>query len=677
MQAANLESARHTQEGTLTSQSRNFRSIGPRTVAGLSLAALLPLAGCLSVTSAPTSGSPVVPVTSAAGTNDGVTLRGYADAGLLPLVGADVYVFVAGTNGYGSASASLLDTTAAGVSTDSSGNGFVVTDSRGIFSGAVTLLCPSATSQIYLLAIGGHATGTTSNAAVKLISALGSCQNLVANTPILINEVSTAAAITTLRPFLVDPQHIGSSSTNTNGLLNAFGNAADLVDQTTGFARTENIEGTGVVDQVPLNILADVLAPCTASAATTSAPCTALFAAATPSGASAPTDTFAAMQSIVASPGRNVAGLFALITGVTPFQPIPSVAPNDLTIGITYAGAGLNTPIQMAIDSNGNGFVSDCPTCFGLTGVSNVVGFSPRGEPLTGANGFTNGLHGVQAIAWDNSGNLWTIDEADNTHNDEVIKLTGTGAIAGGFPYSSSSLNEPLGIALDPTGNAWVSSGSLNSLIKVSGTGALAAGPVTSPGFQLPFGIAITPANQIYAAGNQSSSILRFNGQGTVKSGTGAGYTAGVQNPVNIALDNAGDVWSTTPSGTVAEISATGTAISPAGGYVIKASAATDIAIDGAGTAWLTNCRFGCSYSNSTLTDSLIHLSATGTLLSLSDGYQNAHFNGASGSAIDGSGNIWVANPNAGTITQVLGIAAPVRTPVAAAVANNQVGVLP
>ena len=45
--------------------------------------------------------------------------------------------------------------------------------------------------------------------------------------------------------------------------------------------------------------------------------------------------------------------------------------------------------------------------------------------------------------------------------------------------------------------------------------------------------------------------------------------------------------------------------------------------------------------------------------------------------AIDGSGNLWVANFTGNTLTEFVGLAAPVVTPIAAGVANNTLGTRP
>ena len=58
-------------------------------------------------------------------------LGGSVHGGQQPVTSAHVYLFAAGTTGYGSAPSSLLNTSTAGVSSDASGNALVPTDASG------------------------------------------------------------------------------------------------------------------------------------------------------------------------------------------------------------------------------------------------------------------------------------------------------------------------------------------------------------------------------------------------------------------------------------------------------------------------------------------------------------------------------------------------------------------
>ena len=88
------------------------------------------------------------------------------------------------------------------------------------------------------------------------------------------------------------------------------------------------------------------------------------------------------------------------------------------------------------------------------------------------------------------------------------------------------------------------------------------------------------------------------------------------------------------------------------------------IAIDGAGDVWFSN--FGNSsinYVNSSITE----FSKSGSILSTANGYLGSGSLAAlSDLAIDGSGDVWVTNNRNKSISEVIGVAVPVITPISA-----------
>jgi hypothetical protein len=104
------------------------------------------------------------------------------------------------------------------------------------------------------------------------------------------------------------------------------------------------------------------------------------------------------------------------------------------------------------------------------------------------------------------------------------------------------------------------------------------------------------------------------------------------------------------------------------------------VAIDGTGTAW--NSLVGAACLSTTVCFGVAAVSAGGSELSgpgyTTDGYQGSDtLETASGTAIDSSGNVWVLNSSAQNVTELIGAAAPVLTPLALAVSNNSLGARP
>jgi streptogramin lyase len=139
----------------------------------------------------------------------------------------------------------------------------------------------------------------------------------------------------------------------------------------------------------------------------------------------------------------------------------------------------------------------------------------------------------------------------------------------------------------------------------------------------------------------------------------------GLNGPYAVAVDTSGNIWVTNSEGnSISEFSSSGTAISPATtGYIGGGlSSPSAIAIDGSSNVWIAN----------ELGNSISEFNSSGTAISGSSGYTGytSYMGGTLkspyGIAIDGSGNIWAPSYSGNTITEFVGAATPVVTPIVA-----------
>jgi hypothetical protein len=328
----------------------------------------------------------------------GPQLRGNVHGGQQPVSGAVITLYAASANGYAAGATTLL--------TSSS-------DANGFFSITGRYNCPSASSQLYIVATGGNPGlgAGTNNASLALMAALGPCSlhdgqyTLDPASFTNVDEVTTAAAAYALAGFIDSANaEIGTGAANANGLANAFQTVTNIVDNTSGQARTSTPAGNGTIPQATINTLADILTPCVNSAGN-GPDCAALFAAATPSGGTAPTNTLQAILNIVAHPAQQVATLFALCPPTPPFQPTLSAAPNDWTLAVNYTASGLSNPTALATDASGNIWIA-------ISGTSSVIELSNTGAVLSA--GAAPGSLNFTSTATDSSGNVWNVSTANN-----------------------------------------------------------------------------------------------------------------------------------------------------------------------------------------------------------------------------------------------------------------------
>jgi hypothetical protein len=552
-------------------------------------------------------GSGVV-ATSSIGT---LGIQGKVRGGQQPVTSASIFLYSAGKTGNGSAATSML-------------NSPVITDSNGSFTIVSDYTCASSTDQVYLVATGGDPGlgNGVNNTAIVLMTALGNCGNLSTIPFVTINEVTTAAAAWTLAPFMTSYAKVGASATNALGISNAFLDAQLLANLGTG----ASVQPTGnlTTESTKLNTLADAIATCVNSNG--GANCTPLFTAATPSGATAPTDTLGALLNIVKNPGQNVAAVYKIVQSTPPFEPTLSAAPNDWTMSMTIQGGALN-PSSGVIDTS---------------------------DPNYALGG---GLYYPQHLDIDANGYVWVGNNGSGTNSGDssVSEFSPQGtAISPEKGYGAGILNELFALVIDTTGNIWVTNeqnegqgngsitGFLGSNSATPGTAITNTNPATG-GNGTPYFFDTSTAGTYfpaYLSANNSGQIFIGNQDATYPSvfttSTGAISSLGIGSvsfPQSIAADASGGVWlgnssnATTHDTTVTHIAANGTY-----SQIGCCSGPYALATDSSGNLWIEN------YDNDTISE----VSSSGTVLV--DQLALSGVQGSNGMSIDAGQNLWIAN---------------------------------
>jgi streptogramin lyase len=609
-----------------------------------SFRAVLAILGAGAVASSLTGCGGVVNSRSSTGGYEGSAFSGKALVGQQPLIGASVELYAAGTSGNGSKGVALLSSAE-------------TTDSTGAFSVAADYDCPSTDSQIYLVARGGEpgSAASAGNNSIALLTALGACSEVDSATPVVINEVTTAAAVYALAQFLSAGGNLGASSTNTVGLKNAVATAQALANVSTGSSPGPAFAANGSSPAAKIDTLANLLNSCASATAGGSA-CSELFSATATPGET-PESTLDAALNLVRNPAANVAELYALASSSSVFTPALAAQPSDWTLFIKYTGGGMNNPTSLGVDSAGNVWVASVET---LSAPSSVVGvaslFSPLGAPMFPQGVTGSGLGYSFGLAVDAKDNAWITNwpspwGAGNT----VSVFNSSGAsVAGSSGYSTGANTYPNGVAIDTDGSAWVVDWGDSELTHLSSSGQeLSGSPYSSMQLIDPFAAAIDKSHNVWVSNEGGTTVTRVTQDGSQFTS----YDC-CDYPEGLAIDQSGNVWVANDDNSISEISGAGTVLSS--GYTSASLDDPDeIAIDGAGTVWISNYR-GPSLTELAGATS----SAPGTVLSPAAGLgPDAGLLEAYSLAIDASGNLWVSNKGSNTLTEFIGLAAPVRTP--------------
>ena len=601
-------------------------------------------------------------------------MHGQLIGGQQPVVGASVQLYAAGVTGYGSQATPL---------------GLAVTTTSG---GAFTLgtyVCPSGTSQSYIVATGGNS-GSGTNGALAMMAALGNCGDLNASTFIVINERSTVAAVYALAPYmtattgtLFNPgSSLGGTATTlgTQGISNAFLTVKSLVATATAKSPGLGLPGNGTVPVAQINTLANVLAGCVNSDGTGPG-CTNLFTDTTPpGGGTVPANTLDAMLNIAKYPGQSVSAICALGLASAPFQPAidcTNTPPNDWTLGIKFTGGGLASPHGMAVDAAGNVWVAN-------NTASTISEFSPIGAALSGSGFADGGLSGPFALAIDTAGppsGVWL----SNFVSDDLSEFDDSNGsfVSGVAGFLGGGLDGPLGIAVDGGGNIWLANeghiddvapepcncvsefDSMGNNLSPDATGGDAGGFTGGGVLSAPSAVAAdaeTPTQHVWVANSGNDTLTELNA--TDGSFAGGASGGGLSNPRWIAIDGSGNVWNSNfNNDSISKFNSTGADQSAGSGFT---GGGLDhpygIAVDGLNNIWVAN-------NGTTLTPghSVSEFDNSGNPLSPSTGYTGGAPTGTILLTIDGSGNVWLASGGDNSIVELVGAAAPVVTPLAAA----------
>jgi streptogramin lyase len=585
-----------------------------------------------------------LPGPTATATFAGPTITIKVMAGNTPVRGASVQLYAAGNSGNGSTPTSLFSSTA-------------TTDATGTMTIPARYNCPFNLSLLYVVARGIQlsASGPTYAGAV-MMTTLGACNSISGSPTFVINEATTVASAYALAQFLSSGGNVGASATNFSGLSLAAGTVANLVNISTGTAPGPNFPATGTAPSPILNALANALNACIAAAGGST--CTQLYSAATVSG-SVPSNTLDAALNIARHPAANVAPIFTASTGSTAYAPAISPAPSDWTMFATFGGGGLNAPSGLGIDSTGNIRVS---SYFNYASF-----FTNTGIPTISAGITGSGLRNSYGLAVDQNDNTWIPNEqspfAVNGGLGSVTVLNPAGqSVAGATGYAAGGLNYPVAISIDSGGVSWVVDYGNSHITLLSNSGTPLSGTTgfTTNQFAFPVAIGVDSKCYGFVANQSSNTITRVAPDGSdFQSFVTGGGASG------IAVDASDNVWvANYYDDSVGLLSSTGKILSSGykGGGIVHPQG---IAVDGAGNIWVANYR-GPSISE------LAGASATtpGAILSPTGGFgPDAKLLEAFALAIDAGGNIWVSNFGSNTITEFVGMAAPVRTPMLGPVA--------
>jgi len=241
----------------------------------------------------------------------------------------------------------------------------------------------------------------------------------------------------------------------------------------------------------------------------------------------------------------------------------------------------LNQPSGVTRDNAGNTYVADTNNdrvrkvaangTIATVAGTGVTGFGGNGSAATSAQ-----LNAPQGVALDASGNLYIAD----SYNRRIRKVDGSGnitTVAGngncctstgdGGAATSAGIGTPYGLAVDASGNLYISDISNNVVRKVDTSGTIKTvagngtygysgdgGAATSAEMRDPWGLAVDASGNLYIADRYNYRVRMVSPSGTITTVAGNGNccyggdggpatSAELYDPTGVAVDAAGNVY--------------------------------------------------------------------------------------------------------------------------------------
>jgi len=370
----------------------------------------------------------------------------------------------------------------------------------------------------------------------------------------------------------------------------------------------------------------------------------------------------------------------AAVRKITPSGIVTTLPGIVGSTGISFTG----TPYGLAVDSADNVYVAD-------SAYNSIRKITPSGVMTTLAGldrfeysnvsadgvGSDARFSSPYGITTDTLGNIYVAD----TYNNTIRKITpagsvstfaGTALVVGAIASGrmATLFAEPIGLAVDNVGNAYVADAFNHTVFKITPAGTVSdltggddtSGLVDSTGaparFKSPRGVAADNAGNVYVSDLAAPyfvnvGVRKISPDGVVSTITdGACYAGGAESgyfyPFGLATDSVGNIY--LAAGSILQITQTGIVTTFSTASSLSELSRYRVATDRVGNIYTVN-----GNAIQKITPAGVRTTLAGTWFAGSaDGVgPNAQFNSPSGLATDTAGNVYVADTGNHTIRKI------------------------
>jgi uncharacterized protein (TIGR03437 family) len=245
---------------------------------------------------------------------------------------------------------------------------------------------------------------------------------------------------------------------------------------------------------------------------------------------------------------------------------------------ISATSASIGDPPRVAVDAAGNFYFGSMHSVYKVDTNGNATRIAGNGQSgYSGDRGAATSaqLEYPDGIAVDSAGNVYVSDITANVVR--VIAPTGTistyagqgtpGYTGDGGPATQAQLSAPMGLALDSAGDLYIADSGNNAVRKVLKSGVIVTaagngtagysgdgGAATAASLEKPEGVAVATNGLLYIADTFNNRVRVVSLGGTIQTAAGTGIssysgdggsaaTAGLYLPTDVATDSGGNLY--------------------------------------------------------------------------------------------------------------------------------------
>jgi sugar lactone lactonase YvrE len=346
--------------------------------------------------------------------------------------------------------------------------------------------------------------------------------------------------------------------------------------------------------------------------------------------------------------------------------------------------ARFNHPSSIAIDANGNRYISDSGNHtlrkIHPEGTVSTVAGSPGLQGSTDGTGSSALFAGPGVLAVDDNGNVFV---ADSFTVRKVTPARVVSTVAGAAPHAGAAdgvggaalFNDPWFVAADAQGNVYVADGFNSRVSKISPSGAVTSFFSGISGSSHLEGVAVDAAGTIFAADSWAHVIIKIapDGSSEILAGQlgvsghkdGTGTAALLASPSGLTIDatgnlfvrSAGTIRKITPSGSVTTVAGSGTdPCGSADGPALQARfscGSGGLVFDQAGNLFIADDQLIRKMASDSTVTTLAGSIADSGVYSADGTGTDARFQFIQGLTIDPAGNLYVADMYNHTIRKI------------------------